>query len=76
MIDSFKSLFGNWILAYNRQILFQSALKFSPDRPHTTANFALPEIKFARFRLKTNSRTSSKCLSTDLVLRKWAPFAL
>jgi hypothetical protein len=55
-----ESLFGNWILAYNRQILFQSALKFSPDRPHTTANFALPEIKFARFRLKTNSRTSSK----------------
>jgi hypothetical protein len=26
---------------------------------YTTANFALPEIKFARFRLKTNSRTSS-----------------
>jgi hypothetical protein len=48
-----KSLFGNWILACNRQILFHPALKFSPDRPHTTANFALPEIKFARFRLKT-----------------------
>jgi hypothetical protein len=26
----------------------------TPDRPHTTANFALFEIKFARFRLKTN----------------------
>jgi tetratricopeptide (TPR) repeat protein len=60
-----KSLFGNWILACNRQILFQPALKFSPDRPHTTANFALPEIKFARFRLKTNSRTSSKKISVN-----------
>jgi hypothetical protein len=27
---------------------------------HTTANFALPEIKFAHFRLKTNTRTNAK----------------
>jgi hypothetical protein len=27
---------------------------------HTTANFALPEIKFVRFRLKTNTRTNVK----------------
>jgi hypothetical protein len=52
LAGNIKSLFGNWFLACNRPILFHPALKFSPDRPHTTANFALPEIKFARFRLK------------------------
>jgi hypothetical protein len=36
-----------------------SVIIFAGLRPDTTANFALPEINFARFRLKTNSQTSS-----------------
>jgi hypothetical protein len=35
----------------------------TPDHPHKPANFALHEMKFARFRLKTNSRTGSKFAS-------------
>ncbi len=27
----------------------------TPEHPHTTANFALPEINLARFQLKANS---------------------
>jgi hypothetical protein len=54
------SLFWNWILSGNRQILFHPALNFEPDGPHTSANFAFPEIIFACFRLKTNPQANPK----------------
>ncbi len=41
---------------------------FIPDHPHTTGNFALPEIKLARSRLKTNSRTSAKTYPSVLAI--------
>jgi len=43
-----------------RKILFSAALNFSPDRPHPTAKFALPKIKFSRFRLGRKNSTCSK----------------
>jgi len=57
-----RSLFGNLILACNRQISFYSALNFSPDYPYPTTKFALinPPKADARFRLRLNSRTNSK----------------
>jgi hypothetical protein len=32
--------------------LFLTALNFSPNRPHSTAKFALLKIKFLQFRLR------------------------
>jgi hypothetical protein len=45
-------LFGPDSDPANQLLLFLTALNFSPNRPHSTAKFALLKIKFLQFRLR------------------------
>jgi len=52
-------MFGQALIASKRQILFYSALDFSPNCPHWAAKSALFKRKFAHFRLITLAQTCS-----------------
>jgi len=48
----------------------QPSLNFSPDCPHPTAKFALPEIKFFCFRLSMKNSTCSKAPTFVFIIRR------
>ncbi len=59
LIYDHKTCCDEVLFARCGQIFFYTALKFSPNRPHATANFALPKIKFAATSHKRPHRNKS-----------------